>query len=363
MNETQTEAARDALGGAGLLALSAVEIALIIGIAILLHRVVMKRLAEEPGSNFRSQLLALGLGLTALIAMVVVLPIGDALRGQLLGFLGILLSAVIALSSTTFVGNVMAGAMLRVIKSCRPGSYVEIGDNIGRISEMDLFHCEIQTEERDLVTLPNLYMVTNPMRVLRSSGTIITVQVSLGYDVPRTTIEKLLLEAAEQAELTDAFVQTRELGDFSVTYRVCGLLTDLSKLIATRSRLRNAVMDSLHGGGVEIVSPTFMNQRPQQPGEKMIPKMPARAATESTDAAAPDAVVFDKAVEAESIEGVREKYEAAKTQLAELEVLLKDASDDNVKTALEGKIEQVKQRIERWRTVIQSQEEKLSEKD
>ncbi|MGB8329288.1 MAG: hypothetical protein WCE62_04110 [Polyangiales bacterium] len=40
------------------------------------------------------------------------LPIGDAPRGQLLSLLGLLVTAAIALSSTTLLGNAMAGIML-----------------------------------------------------------------------------------------------------------------------------------------------------------------------------------------------------------------------------------------------------------
>ena len=66
---------------------------------------------------------------------------------------GIVLSATIALSSTTLVGNAMAGIMLRTLRNFSPGDYVHVGDYFGRISEMDLLHTEIQTEERDLTTL------------------------------------------------------------------------------------------------------------------------------------------------------------------------------------------------------------------
>ena len=61
-----------------------------------------------------------------------------------------------------------------------------------------MLRTEIQTERRNLTTFPNLYLVTNPVRVMRSSGTVISVEVSLGYDVSRHLVEKLLLEAAEE---------------------------------------------------------------------------------------------------------------------------------------------------------------------
>ncbi len=67
-------------------------------------------------------------------------------------------------------------------------------------------YSEDRSEDRDLTTLPNLYLVTTPVTVVRSSGTIVSATVSLGYDVPRSRIEALLKQAAERAELVEPFV-------------------------------------------------------------------------------------------------------------------------------------------------------------
>ena len=60
---------------------------------------------------------------------------------------------------------------------------------------MDLLHTEVQTEFRNLVTVPNLVMVTKPLEVVRASGTIVTAEVSLGYEHSQSDIRKLLCKA------------------------------------------------------------------------------------------------------------------------------------------------------------------------
>ncbi|NNC54449.1 MAG: mechanosensitive ion channel, partial [Pseudomonadales bacterium] len=138
-------------------------------VAILLGAIdwyLRRRWRENPDAQFRFQLIMLSLTLAAVLAIVLALPIDSTLRGQLLGLIGILLSAAIALSSTTFIGNIMAGIMLKVVKNARPGDFITVADLTGRITEMDLLHTEIQTELRDLVTVPNLFMVTNPLKVV-----------------------------------------------------------------------------------------------------------------------------------------------------------------------------------------------------
>ena len=107
------------------------------------------------------------LAFIAVVIVVLALPVEATTRGQLLSLLGILLSAAIALSSTTFIGNIMAGIMLRTVKSVRPGDFITVAELTGRVTEMDLLHTEIQKEFRDLVTVPNSYMVSNPLKVVR----------------------------------------------------------------------------------------------------------------------------------------------------------------------------------------------------
>ncbi len=79
----------------------------------------------------------------------------------------------------------MAGLMLQAVRHIRPGVFLRVGDHFGRVSEQGILHTEIQAEERNLTTLPNLYLVSNPVTVVRSSGTIISASESLAYDIPR----------------------------------------------------------------------------------------------------------------------------------------------------------------------------------
>lgn len=261
-----------------------------------------------PGGRFRlwRQLSTLAIVAAGGLALLLALPLDPTLRGQLLGFLGVLLSAALALSSTTFIGNMLAGIMLRIMRNYRPGDFLRVEEHFGRVSGRSLLHTEIQTEDRDLTTLPNLYLVTHPMTVIRSSGAIVSATVSLGYDVPHGLVEKLLHEAAERAGLAEPFVQVLELGDFSVAYRVAGLLAEVRQLLSARSALRANMLDALHGGGVEIVSPTFMNTRAIAAGRRFVPDT-AGAASDARERleSLPEDVVFDKAEEAESLEKMR----------------------------------------------------------
>jgi len=167
----------------------------------------------------------------------------------------------IALSSQSIIANGRAGLMLRVVSDYRPGDFIEVGKHEGRVSEMTLLHTEIQTSERNLTTLPNALMITQPVTVVRSSGTVVSATVSIGYNVSHHWLEPLFVAATADAALEDGFMQVVDLGDYSVTYRVAGFLADPWRLLRARSQLRMAILDTLHAADVEIMSPMFVSGR------------------------------------------------------------------------------------------------------
>ena len=327
----------------GLLPL-AVEITVVLVALFAIRRLLEKRYSHIPDRHFRFQMIMVGLTLIGLLVVIMSLPIGDVARGQLLSLVGIVLSAAIALSSTTFIGNAMAGLMLRAVRSFRAGDFIRVGEHFGRVSERDLFHVEIQTEDRDLTTLPNLYLVTNPVTVVRSSGTIVSATLSLGYDVPHAKIEECLLKAAERAELQEPFVHVNDLGDFSVTYRIAGLLPKVKQLLSARSRLRTMVLEELHSAGIEIVSPTFMNTRAIREGYAFIPPMESRPAKTTPRKPAPESIAFDKAEKAESLANLQSRFEDLQKKLKELEEEASHAEKGPERDGVKAKIARLEER-------------------
>ena len=329
-------------------------------LAYFVNRRVVAHFHQRPHLAFRRQSIQVGLVLVFVLLLIVFVPIGDAMRGQLLRLYGLIFSATIALSSTTLVGNIMAGLMMRTIGNLKLGSYITVGDYFGRITEMDLLHTEIQTEERDLTTLPNLYLIQNPVRVMRSSGTLLSVSLSLGYDVSRHRIEELMIGAATETGLEKPYVQITQLGDFSVTYQVSGLLTDVGHIIGKRRELRGRTMDALHDAGIEIVSPTFMNTRAHETNRAFIPKR-RRGSKPSVDTtSSPDSIAFDKAERAESVERLREKLKEAEDRLKVCDATIADPPNDQALQAATDEKAGLETKVERLGKLILRKEAKIS---
>ena len=333
---------------------SVITVVLIVVLLYAAQRFLDRRMARVSEGRFRLQLIMLGLSLAAVIAVIMVLPISDTSQSQLLGLIGVLLSAAIALSSTTFLGNIMAGATLRVVRAFRTGDFIKVGNHFGRVSERGLFHVEIQTEDRDLTTLPNLFLVTQPVTVVHSTGTIVSTTLSLGYDVPQSRIKDRLLEAARQADLEEPFVQIVELGDFSVTYRIAGLYKEVKHILSKRSELRSKVLKVLHIDGIEIVSPTFMNTRATSDARLFIPPADTRIESEPQEAE-PESMVFDKAEHAELLENLRERLVSMQDEIKQQESVLSEGKDENEKEQIKTQIERLVTQRERLQQFLENE--------
>jgi small-conductance mechanosensitive channel len=317
----------------------AVALALTIVVLGLAHYLLLAR-HKDLGSEARlpRQLILLALTLAAIVLLVSVSPLTESTRNQVLALLGVLLSGVIALSSAPFVTNFMAAVMLRVTRPFDVGDFIRVGDAFGKVSERGLFDTEIQTENRELIALPNATFITQGVTVVRKSGVIISSQVSLGYEAGYGEVEPLLLQAAEACGLSDPFVHILALGDFSVQYRVAGLLSDVTRILTARSNLNQQILYTLHGAGVEIASPTITRHITQAESTRILPpEQPAPARDEGDGA---EAIVFDKAREVELFTQTRAEL------TAQLEALGSEGSGTQRAETLRQQIAALQQRIE-----------------
>jgi small-conductance mechanosensitive channel len=330
--------------------------------ALLLSRLILtKTAARREKIPFRRQITTLLIAGLGLFLFIVFLPIDKNIKEQVLSILGILLSAVIALSSTSFVGNAMAGFMLRIIRGYKPGDFIYTGDVFGRVTEQGLFHTEVQTVQRDLITVPNLFMIRNPIRVIRSSGTFVSVKLSLSYDVPRQKAEDSLIKAAEVTELEEPFVFINGLEDHTVEYEVFGLLKETKHYLSVKSGLRKNVLDRLHEDGVEVLSPLFVSTRDYPPDSRFAPSKSSAPAGPGEDEAENSALelAFDKAEEAESIEKLKELKNRI---LREQEAFEKgeDTGEKPDRKSIEERRKQARRKTERIDEIISEREERKS---
>jgi len=337
-------------------------------VVLVVTRLIIARAgSDRRGLPYQRQIASTLIVLVGAFAAVVFLPIDPDVRGQILSLLGVLVSAVVALSSTSLVGNAMAGIMMRLTRSYRPGDFIQVEDIIGRVTDQGLFHTEVQLITRDIVALPNLYLSRHPVHVTRSSGTFVSVDVSLGYEVSHGEVDEALSSAVADAGLEEPFVLVDALLDHAIRYRVHGLLKDTKGLLSARSRLRRAVVTALHAAGIQIVSPGYVNRVEYPADHRFVPSRAERAsdrqeeATESADKV--EAIAFDRAEEAESIERLYALQEKLGREREEVESALKETDDAGEQERLQQERERIDHRISRTGEIVERREQERKERE
>jgi uncharacterized membrane protein len=97
-----------------------------------------------------------------------------------------------------------------------------------------------------------------------------------------------------------------------VSYKIHGFLKDSSKYFSTVSLLNANVMDVLHARKIEIVSPTFMNQRNANE-QTFIPKLIPKNEIKDKEQL-PEDLVFDEAIKSENNEKKKDQIEKLNKQ-------------------------------------------------
>ena len=309
----------------------------------LLDRVLQRR---GRVSEFARHVTLLVLTAAALLLVVLLLPDALADDQSVLQLFGLAVTLVITLASTTLVANAMAGLMLRSVRSFRPGDFIRVEGHFGRVSERGLFHVEIQTEKRDLTTVPNQFLVTRPVTVTRASGTVVSTELSLGYDAAHQHVEPLLIEAAGKSGLRDPFVQVMELGDSAITYRISGFLDDVRDLFTSGSRLRRRVLETLHASKIEVASPQLIAHRGMSEEVFVVPvdDGSTRRRRPDYELATPQELIFDKAEQAALADRVESELDRLGGEAKELEQQAKKADDDE-RPALEARLAEIGRRV------------------
>ena len=305
------------------------------------HMLLIARHTDLGSEKLFPRLLTMmGLTLIGMVVIVLAIPVESDTRNQIIGLIGLVISAVFVFSSGNIFANFMAGILLRVTSPFRVGDFIQVNEHFGRVAERGLFDTEVQSESRELIAIPNTLLVTHPVATVRNSGAIVSTSLSLGYDLNHNQIRPLLLEAATAIGLKEPFVHIQALGDFSITYRISGVLTEAKELIAARSNLRIAVLDILHREHIEIVP---SGQRQLDAAEKALLRSARQREKQKAwvDNTVAEEIVFDKAEQAE-------QFSTEKSQLhggiAALEEQLKTAEGEE-KQVVSLELEHMKEQL------------------
>jgi small-conductance mechanosensitive channel len=230
-------------------------------------------LERETSRTTRTLLIAV----VWLFALVVAYPYipgsdTDAFKG-----LSVLIGLMITLGSTGLINQIISGLFVIYSKSVKSGDYVRIGDIEGEVINVGSLATKLRTPRQEEITLPHSVLVgtatTNYSRLAGEDGMVITVSVTIGYDVPWRQVHALLLLGASRTpgirQEPPPRVLQRELSDFYVQYHLLAHLEEGESRAAVLSELHAQIQDAFNEHGTQIMSPHFEAQ-PKKP--VLVPK-------------------------------------------------------------------------------------------
>lgn len=180
-------------------------------------------------------------------------------------FLGVLFS----LGSTSAIANIIAGIVITYMRPYQLGDRVKIVNTEGDVIEKTMLVTRIRTVENIEITIPNSIIISNHLinysANARENFIIVKTEISIGYDIPWTKVNDMLLQAAHGIDMIETkpepFVLQRTLEDNYVAYSLQVYTNKVTQMALIKSELLKNILDIFDKEGVEILSPQYIAAR------------------------------------------------------------------------------------------------------
>jgi len=199
--------------------------------------------------------------------LVIVFPYLPGSKSAAFQGVSVFLGILISLGSSSAITNIVAGLVITYMRPFKVGDRVKIGDVVGDVLEKTMLVTRIKTIKNEDITVPNSTVLSSSTINYSTNtkeggeGLILNYTMTLGYDIPWTTIHKLMLEAADRTEDVlkepKPFILQTGLDDFYVSYQLNTYIKEANKQAVIYSNLYRNTLDVFNEAGVEILSPHY----------------------------------------------------------------------------------------------------------
>lgn len=226
--------------------------------------------------------------------------------GGLIAALGIG-SVVIGLALQDTLGNLFSGVALLFERPFQVGDWLQVGDNKGRVIEINWRSVHIVTRNLEQLIVPNSVLAKEVIRNFNQPEKLHIEPVFIGfsYDDAPNKVKRVLLETALGTEgvLQDPepVIMTMSYDDFSIAYQVRLGIADYAQVPAIRNAFITRIWYAARRNGLAIPFPirdVYHHQTPKVSGDETLRRLANYMKSLSSLAMVEDSVLADMASQA-----------------------------------------------------------------
>ena len=180
-------------------------------------------------------------------------------------------SAVLAISLQSTLGNILGGVALQLDGSIHEGDWVQLENGKqGRVRSIRWRHTVIETRDWSTIIVPNVQLLANNIMILgKRDGRVVPQRMWVWFNVdfrfPPTRVIQTVTDAIHGAPIDGVAADprpnvvcmdfTKEMRESFATYAVRYWLTDLAADDPTNSRVRARIFTALRRAGIPLAVP------------------------------------------------------------------------------------------------------------
>ena len=203
--------------------------------------------------------------LVIVAAVVIAFPYLPGSESPALRGMTIFLGALVSLSSTSAISNIVAGVIQTYTGAFRIGDVICIEDKVGEVVAKTLLVMRIRTWKNEIVSVPNSqalnHDVINYTALAKTTGLLLHTAVTIGYDAPWRQVHDLMIAAGKKTPGVlpepEPFVLQTGLNDYNVAYELNVYTDQPGRIPSIYSALHQNIQDTFNEAGVEIMSPSY----------------------------------------------------------------------------------------------------------
>lgn len=173
-------------------------------------------------------------------------------------------AVIIGLAAQSAFANVFCGMMLLFSKPYAIGDRIEIGDDIGFVTELTLQYTIIRTYLNEIVMIPN--SVVSSSRVKNYScvaGASYPIEIQVAYGTDLKEAKKIIVETVTEHPLFSSVLGTpvvlvKEAGDFGIILKVVVTTTRPEDNALACSECLEKIIERFSDEDIEIPYPTHV---------------------------------------------------------------------------------------------------------